>query len=307
MTRRNSNTTPDYSAQFKPAVQLGRPTLDQWSESFFATKMQEQYDDSGEHFLRLGRGVSNAPGLSAVTQLTTPLPSFVPNFREVEVLGKKNYTALCVDGGANQLGVCVYLLQTVDTGGGNAETHINLRYMPFAMLTDLVVATTTAGLLEINLPTTDIAKLNVTLRASPAGEPEFRTFKTEVVFENLPLATQQQIETQLNFQSASIAAFNAFQILSSEGQWPPAVKRATAGNLQVPPWASMVKKVIVATLVTIGSVVGVVGAATENHVVSVVGLGIGGAGIITNYWLNLGIPDFPPARPAQVVPQAEPV
>jgi hypothetical protein len=181
--------------------------------------------------------------------------------------------------------------------------------MPFAMLTDLVVATTKDGLLEISLPTNDIAKLNVTLRASPAGEPEFRTYKTEVVFGNLPITTQQQIETQLNFQSASIAAFTGFQILAAEGQWPPKVSRPAPGvsNVGVPPWVSTTKRVLVATLVSVGSVVGVVGAATENHVVQVVGLGIGGAGIIANYWLNVWVPDWPPARPPQVVPVADPV
>ena len=43
-----------------------------------------------------------------------------------------------------------------------------------------------ASPLEIRLPDTDIVKLNVTLRASSALEPTYRTHKTEVCFDNLP-------------------------------------------------------------------------------------------------------------------------
>ncbi|WP_141137879.1 hypothetical protein [Actibacterium lipolyticum] len=253
--------------------------------------MSDNSRASDEHYLRLGRGQSDDPSLGTIVQLQTPISGFTPNFREVEVVGKKGFKALCAEGGANQLGVFVYLVQTVDAGGGKSETYVNSRYMPYAMLTDLITATSATGLLQIRIPDTDVVKLNVTLRASPTGEPEFRTHKTEVKFENLPVATQQQIEAQLNFQSASISAFTAYQVLSTLGLWSANVADLGA---DVPDWAPTAKKVVVATLVTIGSVVLVFGEASEDHATIVVGGGLVAAGLVTNYWVNVWVPDFQP-------------
>lgn len=293
MTKRNVSAPPSYSDQFKPAIQLRRPTLDQWADYFYATQLQEQFDSNGEHFLRLGRTLSPNPNLSTIVQLTTPVTGVAPLFRQVEVLGKKDYSAICVDAGPNQLGVCVYLLQTVTAKTGQPETYINIRYMPYAMLSDLVHDTTKAGLLELRLPVTDIAKLNVTLRPSPIKEPEYRTFKTEVLFENLPTDVQQRIENQLNFQSGSIAAFTGYQMLGACRQWPTGVGSQLSAEVGVPPWASSIKKGVVAILVSVGSVAGVVGQATDDNTLKAVGMGFVGAGVITNYWLNMCIRDWP--------------
>ncbi|MEE9453005.1 MAG: hypothetical protein V3V13_01310 [Paracoccaceae bacterium] len=300
MSNHNRDAAP-YSNLYKPAIQLGNPDLNQWATFFYAQTMQERFvsgnsRSSDEHLLRLGRGVSDDPTMSAIVQLKTPVAGFLPNFREVEIVGKKGYKALCVEGGANQQGVFVYLLQTLDTGNGITETHVNSRYMPFAILTDLVKGTTNTGKLEIQLPDIDLVKLNVTLCMTPAGEPEYRTHKTEVIFDNLPTAAQQTIENQLNFQSASVIAFNAFQILASVTA--PSTE-ANAMALDVPNWAPTAKKSTVAVIVTIGTIVTIVGRAIGDATTRDVGLGLAASGVVLNYWLSIWVPDTLPAPPPQ--------
>ncbi len=278
MAKPAKSSAADYSNQFKPAIQLGSPTLAQWAEGFYAQQLQEKVDASGEHFLRMGRGVSTDPGLNTVVQLQTAVPGFTPNYREVEVTGKKGYTALCFEGGNNQLGVFVYLTRSVDVGSGGAEIHINTRYLPYAMLTDLIVGTGKTGLLEIRLPEADIAKLNVTLRFSGLHEPEFRTFKTEVLFENLPTSAQQAIENNLNFQAASVAAVIAAQIQSPQGQTGGL---GAANALDISP---VTKAFGVAVVVTLGAVVNVINAIVQENAVGGVGAGLAGAGAVYLVW-----------------------
>ncbi len=273
----------DYSNQFKPALQLGSPSLAEWTEGFYARLLQEKVDAAGEHYLRLGRGVASDPTLNRVIQLQTAVPGFTPNCRDVEVTGKKGYTALCYEGGANQQGLFVYLLRSIDVGGNASEVYINVRYLPYAILTDLVVGTAKGGLLEIRLPETDIAKLNVTMRLSALQEPEFRTFKTEVIFENLPTAAQQEIESQLNFQAASVSAYLGYQILSAQGQLTAATGHGAASAVELSPTT---KAFAVAVLVTAGAVVNVVNAIVQRNPVGGVGAGLAGAGAVYLAWFR---------------------
>lgn len=307
MARTNKGSAADYSNQFKPAIQLGAPTLDQWSNNFYALARQDKVDASGEHMLRLGRGLSDDPSFNNVIQLRTPVSGFAPNFRQVEVTGKKGYAAYCVEGGSDQLGVFVYLLRTVAAGGGLSETQINLRYLPYAMLSDLVQPSPKGGMMEIKLPEVDIAKLNVTLCASPLKEPEFRTFKTEVVFENLPLGVQQDIENRLNFQAAQIAGFVGYQALLEQGQWPPAVS-ATAGVGAVE-ISQQTKALAVAVIVTIGAVLNVVNNAVQGNGLGGVGAGLAGAGAMLGAWMryaDLRAQAVPVVLPIQQPPQQPP-
>ncbi|MCX8508030.1 MAG: hypothetical protein ORN49_03980 [Rhodobacteraceae bacterium] len=283
MAKPMKSSAADYSNQFKPAIQLGAPTLTQWADGFYALQLQDKVDANGDHYLRLGRGASSDPALNSVIQLQTAVPGFTPNYREVEVTGKKGYTALCFEGGTNQLGVFVYLMRSADVGSGATEIHINTRYMPYVMLTDLVVGTTKGGLLEIKLPDADIAKLNVTLRLSPLQEPEFRTFKTEVLFENLPASAQQEIESKLNFQAASIAAFVGYQILGAQGQVSPVSGLGAANGLDLSPTT---KAFGVAVLVTVGAVVNVVNAIVQKNPIGGVGAGLAGAGSVYLAWVR---------------------
>jgi hypothetical protein len=288
MAKPMKNTAADYSNQFKPALQLGAMTLAQLGDMAYAQPLQEKIDPGGEHFLRLGRGQSTDPGLSNAVQLITPVPGFTPLAREVEVTGKKEYTATCIEGGMNQLGVFVYMMRSADAGGGAREVHINTRYLPFAMLSDLVVGTTKDGLLELRLPDADIAKLNVTLRISSLEEPEYRTFKTELIFENLPTAQRQEIETRLNFQAASVAAFLAFQLLASQGQLS-AARGAVDADVAI---SASTKYAILAAMVTLGVIVAgtaailrVVGADTgATNAVGLTAAGIAGAASIFGAW-----------------------
>jgi hypothetical protein len=296
----------DYSDQFKPAVQLGRPTLDDWSENFYAQQIQERFVE-GEHYQRLCRTPSQDPELVTATQLRTPVPGYVPTFREVTLRERREQLALCIDNGPNHIGVFLYLLQPLDAGN-SIDARIQLVYMPFATLSDISSVPKKPGPLEVRLPDTDYALLDIMLRPSPTGEPEYRTTNTEVYFDEISEAQRTQIRSTLNFQAASIAAFGAYQLLNEIELWGAMTTGDASLAVAVPPWASTAKKVTVATLVSIGAVVGVIGQAIDDNTTKVVGLGFAGAALITNYWLGVWVPDWPqPATAAAtVVPARDP-
>lgn len=300
MAKPMKNNPADYSNQFKPAIQLGAMSLAQLGDLAYAMPLQEKVDASGEHFLRLGRGLSTDPGLSAVTQLLTTVPGFAPKLRQVEVTGKKGYTAWCVEGGTNQLGVFVYLTRTADAGGNVSEFHINTRYLPYAMLTDLVVGTTKDGLLEIKLPEADIAKLNVTLRLSLLNEPVYRTYKTELLFENMPTAVQQTLESQLNLQTASVAAFLAFQVqkVTTRAAAPTGVSAAALADP-----VEVTKSLLLAIVVTSGAVLAVVNQGLAENPIGGVGAGLLGAGAVFTAWERFARAVRAPAPQPQPQPQ----
>jgi hypothetical protein len=288
MAKAMKTNAADYSNQFKPALHLGAMTLAQLGEMAYAVPFQDRIDPTGEHFLRLGRGLSTDPGLAGVIQLITPVPGFTPLARTVEVTGKKDYTAICIEGGMNQLGVFLYMMRSADAGGGARVVHINTRFLPFAMLSDLVVGTTKDGLLELRLPDADIAKLNVTLRITPLQEPEYRTFKTELIFENLPTAQQQEIESRLNFQAASVAAFLGFQLLASQGQLD-AAQGVGAADVGI---NGSTKFAILAAIVTLGVILAgtaaiLRSASADSVVTNSIGLsaaGVAGAASLYGAW-----------------------
>ena len=299
MTRSSKTSAITYADQFKPALQLGSPTLPQWTDFFYAELLQEKYDSGGQLMLRLGREPSSDPDLSGVTRLITPVPDFAPVFREVEISGKKGYSAICADGGVNRIGVFVYLTKSVDVGGGSQEFHVNQKFLPFAMLSDLVVGRTKAGLLELKLPDTDIIKLNVTLRPSPAGEPEFRTYKTEVLIENLPAAEQQQIENALNFEAASVAGFIGSQVVRAAGSWPSGAVAELGEHPPQPPQPPQQpprKTVLVASATSLGALSLAFGALRRNPRYGMLGSFFIAAGHATSLWMDIY---NPPPRPPQ--------
>lgn len=281
MAKQPKSNANEYSNQFKPAINLGAPGLEDWSRGFYALQLQEKVDGNGEHYLRLGRGVSDDPALNSVFQLQTMISGFAPNYRQVEVSGKKGYSALCFEGGANQLGVFVYLFRNATQGADSSELHINIRYLPYVMLTDLIVGTAKSGLLEIKLPDVDIAKLNVTLRLSALQEPEYRTFKSEVLFENLPTSAQEEIENSLNFRAASVAAFIGYQILGARNQNSPEAVAGAEAGLGINP---STKAFGVAVLVTAGAVINVVNNIVLRNPLGGIGAGLTGAGAIYIAW-----------------------
>ena len=297
MTRSSKTSAITYADQFKPALQLGSPALPQWADFFYAELLQEKYDSGGQLMLRHGREPSSDPELSGVTRLMTPVPDFAPVFREVEISGKKGYSAICADGGVNRLGVFVYLTKCVDVGGGSREFHINQKFLPFAMLSDLVVGRTKAGLLELKLPDTDIVKLNVTLRPSPAREPEFRTYRTEVLIENLPAAEQQQIENSLNFEAASIAAFIGYQQIRAAGNWPSRPAAEMAEQPPQPPQQPPRKMVLVASATSLGALSLAFGALRRNPRYGMLGSFFIAAGHATSLWMDIYQRPQQPPRP----------
>lgn len=289
-------TDVDYSDQFKPAMILGAPTSELWANNFFATSFQESYDpQTGAHSLRLGRTTTDTDTKSETTQMTTPVTGLQPFLREVVVIRKTDYQAICVEGGLNQLGVFVLMTKTVDAGGGLTEVHLNSRYMPFAQLTDLIVDVNGDGVLEIALPDKDIVKLNVTLRATISDEPEYRTFKTEVIVENLPDASRKDMENALNAQAAGIVAFLGAQNAEA---WPP-TSGVTAAEFAI---SRANKRRLAAALIVVGSVIGIVNEFYDHPILGSFGIGLTATTALVTMWFDSPEPQ---QEPQQQLPQAQ--
>ena len=265
MTRSSKNANTGYSEQFKPAVVLGARPLNEWANSFYANTHQESHDDNGNLMLRLNRDLSTDPELSNVIRLITPVSKCTPSFRAVEVVGKTEYSAICIDNGAYENGVYLYLIRPESGWDGKPVFYINQRVMPFARLSDLVIGKSKSGLLLVKLPDTDIIKLNVTLRPSAAGEPEFNTHKTEVLIENLPVAQQKEISSRLNFDAAESCAFIGMQLLQENGNWPSGSGDQQGKEAISSPIGHDWKRIIVAGLTSIGAVLFAFGWARERE------------------------------------------
>ncbi len=287
--------TETVSQSFKPAVQLGHPDPAQWETNFFTAQMPETRSNSGQHALLL----AGAPDAGAVSQdmmlVTTPIAGFQPTFRQVEVVDKSKYTAFAVEGGINELGIFVLLLRVAKGKTGQLEAQINSRFLPFARLPELTTGVGESGLLKIELPRMGIAKLNVTIRATVANEPEFRTFKTEVLIDGLTDAHAQEIANQLNFKSSSLISVLGSGILDALGQWPilaSGSENMAVGLAQLQPRC---KRIVALTLVAIGTVTGVTGrilavagfGAVFSGSVGAAGVLISGSGGILNIYIGI--------------------
>ena len=135
----------------------------------------------------------------------------------------------------------------------------------------------------------------MTLRATPANEPEFSTFKTEVLINGLSDAQAQEIANQLNFKSSSLISVLGSGILDAMGQWPMQSPDAATMAVGLPQLQPRTKRIIALSLVVVGTVTGVTGG-----ILAVAGLGsvvsgsvgaagvlIGGTGGILNIYVGL--------------------
>jgi hypothetical protein len=222
--------TPGFSAQFKPAVVLSAMPLTEFSSTYYLTLAKETYTPSGTPVLHL----TDEPDLSdgnPVTNMITRYPLLKPSFREVQVSGKKPMQAALIEFDPGSYGIGVMMTQHVD-----GETYVNIRYMPYARLAD-IVKPDKEGVLMAYLPETDIAKLNVTVIPSSTDEPLYSTHKVEVLFENATQAQVAQITKKLELAAAGIVAYLSKDLMTSVGMWPEADAELFADAVRCTPLA----------------------------------------------------------------------
>lgn len=227
---RSKGTTPGLPNQFKPAVVLSAMPMTEFSSTYYLTLQKETYTSSGTPMVHL----TDDPDLSdgnPVTSMITRFPLLTPTLREVTVFGKKHMQAGLIEFDPGGYGIGVIMTQVVE-----GEIYVNVRFMPFAPLTDIVTPDKD-GTLIAYLPNTDIAKLNVTLKPSAAGEPIYRTHKVEVLFSNATEAQVSEITSQLELFSAGVIAHVTKDMLSTVAHWPPADLAAVKETMRCSPFA----------------------------------------------------------------------
>ncbi|MDJ0826701.1 MAG: hypothetical protein QNJ16_14465 [Rhodobacter sp.] len=305
--------TEDFAESFKPAIQLGHPDPAQWETNFFATQLPETRSKTGQHAVLLAGAPEADTPSQDVMLVATPVAGFQPTFRQVEVVDKSKYTAFAVEGGLTEPGVFVLLLQVGQAKDGQAEAYVNSRFVPFATLPELTKGTGQSGLLQIELPRSGIVKLNVTIRPTPAGEPEFRTFKTEVLIDGLSAAQAQEIANRLNFKSSSLISVLGAEILAAMDLWPLPTADIAEMAVGLPQLQPRTKRIIALTLVAVGTVTGVTGGllavaglgSVVSGSVGAAGVLIGGTGGILNIYVGLQQQNQGALPPPQPPPATE--
>ena len=280
-----------FDSLMKPAFVRNAPNAVDWSDRFYMTAFNESYDSQGMAMVHTApRAVGDEE--NAVLQLQTPVSGFTPNFRQVEIAGKKDYTGFVIEAGHGVPGIFVYYTKPVGTVKGAAQAYVNLRFMPFATLASISDGTAKSGMMVIDLPKDDILKLNVTLEASVAGEPTFSTHKTEALFDGLSEDTIDGMMVQMNSMAANVVAVVGCQNLHLMGQWPPANASA---EMEVECCGPTGKKILCTTLVAVGSLARIAAAWMPAGYwasgVGTVGIVLTGAAALTGIWTSGGRPN----------------
>ncbi len=205
-----------FSNTFKPAILFGTPTLDQLSNQIFVKENKEAFDKNN-HQLTYSNlpydTIPDVPDAMSVYTLETSKLGVRPNIRCVSVRGKKEYThSYLFEAETNDRGLAVIMLKE-----NNADNQIycNVRILPYSTLTQVLV-NTSGEQMEINIPKSNIVKLNVTLKPSTTGEVLYRTHKTEVDLQNTSEAEADQIRQNLELNGAKYVAYYASMITTPQ-------------------------------------------------------------------------------------------
>lgn len=270
--------TSGFANEFKPAMVLSAMPLKTLASTMFLTAWQEKADPAGVPIKVLSDEIED-PDANKAYQITTRWPVLKPVAREANVSGRGSMKSLIFELDPRGYGIGVVMVQIAGD-----EAYLNVRILPYSRLVD-VARVDKSGVLEVLIPDVDVAKLNVTLKSSPAGETLFRTHEVEAVFPNLPDAVVTEMLSQLELNAAALVANLGKQILETGGNWP--LKQATADAPYVDVMAFDQRKalwLLAGGLSIIGATVGIVGALTAAPAAGVAGSVISGlSGLVAVY------------------------
>ncbi|MEL6864872.1 MAG: hypothetical protein AAFP19_10645 [Bacteroidota bacterium] len=207
MANRQRNKDGDFARTFKPAKVLTATTIDQIVSQVYVRELKEDYDNQDNQMLYANQEAHESigvEGLKSIYILETASPLLKPNIRKVKVKRKEDYSqhSYLVEAESNTRGLTVVMLKEVPK---DKQIYCNIRVMPFSNIKDLL-AKSNEEVLEIELPRTNIIKLNITLTTSMTGEILYKTHKTEVMLENTTEAQVVYIKQNLEFTGARIVA-----------------------------------------------------------------------------------------------------
>lgn len=209
-------TSNTYADQFKPALLFGIPRLSNITSNIYLSKNLEQYAGNNSHMAQVSStGKSNdKEGTSGFYYaLETANPAVCPTVRPVSVIGKKEFTnCFLIEPALGATGITVLMFAESQANGIN-EIYCNLRVLPYSTFMEVLDSkqSTSTAVPGINIPKTDVIKLNVTLTPSDTGEALYRTNSCEVNLETTGENDKIALAREFEFELAKFVA----QICSS--------------------------------------------------------------------------------------------
>ncbi len=214
MTRNGRSVSTGYAEQFKPAQMLGAQTLNEFANNSYLQERKEGYDAVGMPILYSSHSPTEQD-LNSLYRLDTLQSNVQPVIRPVEVSGKTDFQSFLIELQDSCTGLTLVMLQESD-----GAVFCNVRLLPLSTLEQLLNPTASkSGLLKIKLPTSNIIKLNITLKASNVGEVVYQTYKTEITLDDLSEDDRLKLKARLELNAAKSIAHYVSQMLTPT---PPA-------------------------------------------------------------------------------------
>ncbi len=314
MTRNGRTVISGYAEQFKPAQILGAQTLNEFANNSYLQERKEGYDAAGMPVLYSSTNPTEQD-LNSLFRLDTLQANVQPVIRPVDVAGKTDFQSFLIELQDSCTGLTLVMLQESE-----GAVFCNVRLLPFSTLEQLLNPTASkAGLLKIKLPTSNIMKLNITLKASNVGEVLYQTHKTEITLDDLSDGDRLKLKARLEFSAAKTIAHYVSQMLtptppqqtmpdqSAKLRQTQTTQAQLASRLQVTSFTcvitSCLKTVILGTTLvatTAGAVLSGIGIATVSPMLSLSGTVLSALGAVGRNVVGLSTvqpSDLPSAPP----------
>ncbi|MCY4045410.1 MAG: hypothetical protein OXE99_10045 [Cellvibrionales bacterium] len=209
MTRHRFKNDGPYAQSAKPAMVFGEPTLSDITNNVYLTTQKETYESDGTPILHSGNDIEHED-LNTVYQLNTGDKSITPTVRQVQVVKKNEYHSFLNEFTPGGRGVIIIMIMQQ----GDA-VRCNMRILPFSTFANILQNEGSANEPTIiEIPKSDVIKLNITLTASNVGEVLYSTHKTQVNLEETTENESVEIARTLEFKGAKLAAHYFSQMLT---------------------------------------------------------------------------------------------
>lgn len=195
MSRNTQQTgaSSTYAAQLKPAFTPGLLPLEALDTQVYLDTQVESYDSQGAP--RLHQALADADDANPLVRVTLNGSDLTPAIRRVFIPNQATATSFVVEWVDAEPGLVVLAL----TGtGGNALTA-SVTYLPFTRLSDISQGDH-EGLLQITVPTTGMAQTQLTVQQNGAGDLQYATANTVIVFEDLSSEQKSELKRFLDLE-----------------------------------------------------------------------------------------------------------
>lgn len=201
--------TNPYADQFKPALLFGIPPLSTIVSRIYLSKNLEEYDVSGSHMSEVdsdGKSTDEQLDSGFYYALETANVAVCPTVRPVSVKGKDTFKyCYLIEPTLGATGIAVVMFEE-SKADSTTEIFCNLRVMPYSTFTEVLSSNSGSTTPQVEIPKSDLIKLNITLAPSDTGEVLYKTKSCEVNLESITSNDTVVLEREFEFELAKFAA-----------------------------------------------------------------------------------------------------